>query len=450
MPKDTLNLDAASDSLTNAGLHPDAVESKLKTLARLNQTLFKVNDQSARAYFIPGRIEVLGKHVDYAGGQSLTCATEQGFCMVVAPRKDWRVRLIEPVQILEASFPLDPELEPFTGDWTNYPMTVARRVARNFPPNHKGKHTGCDIVFTSDLPQAAGLSSSSAMIIGLFLAIAEVNRLAKLPEFTDNITSDLDLAGYLGCVENGLSFGKLAGDRGVGTKGGSQDHTAILCAQANTLGRFAYRPVQRVGRIPLPGDYVFAIGVSGVHSQKTANTREQYNLASELAAAAAEHWRKHTGRDDEHLAAAAESSPDAIDKLRDLFKDADKPLRLRIEQFLDETYRIIPGACDALESGDLKTFGELTDESQQGAKVKLGNQVPQTVFLANSARKCGAAAASAFGAGFGGSVWALIHKDQTDSFIKEWSFAYQKAFPDESQQASFITSRPAPPAMRLC
>ena len=449
MPTTTNNLDAAVNALTESGLHQDAVETKTKTLARLYQTLAKVNDKPARAYFVPGRIEVLGKHVDYAGGQSLTCATEQGFCVVAAPRDDWRVRLIEPVQLLEASFPLDPELEPFTGDWTNYPMTVARRVARNFLPNHKGRHAGCDIVFNSDLPQAAGLSSSSAMIIGLFLAIAEVNRLGQLPEFKQEIHSDLDMAGYLGCVENGSSFGDLAGDRGVGTKGGSQDHTAILCARANMIGRFNYRPVELVQRTPLPEGYIFAIGVSGVHSQKTANTREQYNRASELAAEAARIWREHTGRNDEHLAAAATSSPDAQDQLRKLIVDADKPLRQRVEQFLDENYRIVPGACEALEAGDMQTFGSLTDDSQRGAELKLGNQVPQTVYLADSARKHGAVAASAFGAGFGGSVWALIHEDQTDAFLSDWSADYRKAFPVESKNAGFITTRPAPPAMRL-
>ncbi len=38
------------------------------------------------AFFVPGRIEVLGKHTDYAGGRSLLCAAEQGFCLVAAAR----------------------------------------------------------------------------------------------------------------------------------------------------------------------------------------------------------------------------------------------------------------------------------------------------------------------------------------------------------------------------
>ena len=46
----------------------------------------------ARRLFVPGRIEVLGKHTDYAGGQSLTCAVERGFAVSYSPRRDDRVR----------------------------------------------------------------------------------------------------------------------------------------------------------------------------------------------------------------------------------------------------------------------------------------------------------------------------------------------------------------------
>jgi galactokinase len=449
MPTNTNTIVAAADALINAGFRGPAVESKVRILDKLLHALAQVNTRPASTYFVPGRIEVLGKHVDYAGGRSLTCATEQGFSLAVAPRDDWRVRMIDPINNLESSFPLDANLEPLAGDWTNYPMTVARRIARNFNPRGPGKLTGCDITFTSDLPQAAGLSSSSAMVVALFMAIADVNQLQELPEYTEEITSDLDLGDYLGCVENGLNFGTLIGDRGVGTKGGCQDQTAIVCAEAGTLGQFTYRPVQLEQRIRLPDQYVFAIGVSGVHSQKTGNTLQQYNRASQLAHDASALWCKETGRHDDHLAAAVASAPDALARLRGIIAKADEPLQHRVEQFLDETYRIVPRAGDALEAGDLETFGKLTDQSQRGAETKLGNQVPQTVHLAKHARELGAAAASAFGAGFGGSVWALVHTDQAETFIQNWSDDYRKAFPDEANDAAFITTRPAPPAMRL-
>lgn len=451
MPAQSIEPDAAARSLARAGMSKPSVEIKTRQLSILYEALARMNPDTQRttAYFVPGRIEVLGKHVDYAGGRSLTCATEQGICLVATPRDDWRIRMTDPVHKLDASFPLNPELEPLAGDWTNYPMTVARRVARNFPKLGMGKLTGCDIAFTSDLPQAAGLSSSSALIVAVFMAISAINKLHLHPAGAAEIKSDFDLAGYLGCIENGSGFGQLTGDRGVGTKGGSQDHTAILCAKADTLGQFAYRPVKLERRVTVPKDYVFVVGVSGVHAVKTGNARQQYNNASALAGGAVELWRKETGRDDEYLAAAVASAPDAADRLRKIIQKADEPIRVRVEQFLDEAYRIVPGAGDALNAGDLDTFGTLTDESQHGAETKLHNQVPQTVFLAQSARGHGAAAASAFGAGFGGSVWALVEADRAERFTADWSAAYRKSFPEQAQAAAFISTRPGPPAMRL-
>ncbi len=451
MPAQSIEPDAAARSLARAGMSKQSVETKTRQLATLYEALARLNPdtENAIAYFVPGRIEVLGKHVDYAGGRSLTCATEQGICLVASPRDDWRVRMTDPVHKLDASFPLNPELEPLAGDWTNYPMTVARRVARNFPKLGLGKLTGCDIAFTSDLPQAAGLSSSSALIVAVFMAVSAINKLHLHPAAAAEIQSDFDLAGYLGCIENGSGFGTLTGDRGVGTRGGSQDHTAILCAKADELGQFAYRPVKLERRVIVPNGYVFVVGVSGVHAVKTGNARQQYNDAAALAGKAVELWNKETRRDDEHLAAAVASSPDAADRLRKIMKRADDPVRVRVEQFLDETYRIVPAAGDALNAGDLETFGKLTDESQRGAESKLHNQVPQTVFLAQSARHHSAAAASAFGAGFGGSVWALVPQGQSEKFTLDWSAAYRKAFPDESKAARFVTTRPGPPAMRL-
>src|SRR4051812_19702963 len=85
------------------------------------------------AYQVPGRIEFLGKHTDYCGGRSLVCATENGFVLVASPRSDKILRVINVAGKDDATMSLDPELMPTPGVWANYPMTVARRVARNFP-----------------------------------------------------------------------------------------------------------------------------------------------------------------------------------------------------------------------------------------------------------------------------------------------------------------------------
>ena len=83
-------------------------------------------------WFVPGRIEVLGKHTDYAGGRSLLCAVERGFCVTAIPRADDVMRVVDVGNQVEATFRVSLDQVGETR-WRTYPATVARRVARNFP-----------------------------------------------------------------------------------------------------------------------------------------------------------------------------------------------------------------------------------------------------------------------------------------------------------------------------
>jgi galactokinase len=65
------------------------------------------------------------------------------------------------------------------------------------------------------------------------------------------------------------------------------------------------------------------------------------------------------------------------------------------------------------------------------------------------ARAFGADASSAFGAGFGGSVWALVAADAAEQFLTRWRKAYAHDFPEHTSHAEFIVTRPGPGATRL-
>ena len=83
------------------------------------------------------------------------------------------------------------------------------------------------------------------------------------------------------------------------------------------------------------------------------------------------------------------------------------------------------------ESGaDLAAFGDICDRSQLLSDIGLENIVAETRWLPAKARELGAAAASAFGAGFGGSVWALVERAKAPAFLDAWRAAYEAAFPD--------------------
>lgn len=398
--------------------------------------------------YVPGRIEVLGKHTDYAGGRSLLCAVERGICAVAAPRSDHVIRIADVIREQECQFTVSSDLDPRSENWAIFPETVARRIARNFP----GALSGMDMVFASDLPRAAGMSSSSALLIATYYLLERFNDLRKRPQYSSNTKNQDELATYLGCMENGQTFGTLAGDAGVGTFGGSQDHTAILCSRPGALRQYRFCPARFEREVPLPPEYTFVIGVSGVTADKTGDAREKYNLAAGAAQEILKIWREATGRRDATLFDALTHASDAPERIREMLRKttgssySSQALLDRFEQFFHESTEIVPGAAQALNANDLATFGKLVDRSQKLAEQKLGNQVLQTTELARSARAIGAIAASAFGAGFGGSVWAIVRTTQSGEFLNLWQDHCRKRFLAESEKSSFFVSRAGPAA----
>jgi galactokinase len=204
--------------------------------------------------------------------------------------------------------------------------------------------------------------------------------------------------------------------------------------------------------VPLPPECTFVIGVSGVIADKTGNAREKYNLASVAAREILKIWREATGRNDATLFDAATHASDAPERIREMLRKttgssySSQALLDRFDQFFEESTRIVPGATQALNAKDWNTVGKLVDRSQELAEKKLGNQVPQTIELARSARAIGAIAASAFGAGFGGSVWTIVPTDQAADFLNRWQDHYRKRFPAETDSAAFFASGAGPAA----
>ena len=197
------------------------------------------------------------------------------------------------------------------------------------------------------------------------------------------------------------------------------------------------------------------VASSGVLAQKTGDALERYNRASLATRAILESWRASSGRADTSLAAAVAHAPDAVDRIRRMLSDSPEPsfprqvLLDRLQQFVDESTEIVPAVGDALARGDVGAIGPLVDRSQRAAEILLGNQVPETIALARGARSLGAVAASAFGAGFGGSVWALVDGEAAGDFQSRWSEQYGRRFPDAASRAVSFVTRPGPAAIRL-
>lgn len=572
-----LELDHAPEgfcrTLCEAGYTVDVAWRKAESLRRAVRAAKQAGLTAALkhgvAIFVPGRIELWGKHTDYAGGDSITCATDQGFCALLVPDSDdWSSPLSDSEAVLrlhrldteeECTLPLVRDSIPSIDSrieqqpWIRYPWTVIRRLVKNFgDSSENGRPGGGTLFFESDLPLAAGMSSSSAFMILVALTLIERNQWWQSTVFTQNIPDTFALANYLASVENGSDFGTLAGDRGVGTSGGSEDHTAILLSKRGFLRRYRYAPVRLVEEVAWPIGYRLVVGVSGVVAEKSGAVREQYNAAARLASELAVWWRRLTGRmEDHHLGAAFESRSTVMQILSEGLREQPsiilnesnrRRLLRRLEHFEVENIQLIPAAmaafraisprsemandsrvdaiwndlgvvCDRVDSDTFeKRLRVIAVRSQLAAEELLENQTPETSFLAACALRdvaterpdglpvldtldamlpirraqeqavkdiehrvetraeCGevhtkrsenevsgprgreesaafAVASSAFGAGFGGSVWAIVPEAAVAAFSERWLSDYRRQFPRYADAATVLVTDAAPAAM---
>jgi galactokinase len=401
-----------------------------------------------RDYIIPGRVELVGKHVDYGGGRSLTCAIEFAMRATARPLEERVLRVGEHGSTEIVEMPLSPAAAPTFARGSTYVAAVARRIARDFPD----AAGGVDMRLASALPPAAGLSSSTAFTIALARAVVDATGLAASAVFAEHAGSPLAFAEYVAAIETGAPHGPFPGDEGVGVRGGAQDHVAILCAREGMVGQFSYMPAREEGWAPWPADHVLAIGVSGVRASKTGNARAAYNRASDAVGWLVRRWNEIMNRSDATLAAALASGNDAPERMAAIAREATGApvaaayLAARLAQFREECDLIVPGVADAFRARDLARLGVLVDRSQALAEIALENQVPETIALARLAREHGAVAASAFGAGFGGAVWAMVARGGAEPFLDTWRAAYAGMFPSRAPAGQFLMTSPGAPA----
>ena len=228
-------------------------------------------------------------------------------------------------------------------------------------------------------------------------------------------------------------------------------------------------------QVPFPADLAFVVASSGFAAAKTGSAMRSYNDAAASAAAAAsalgfdtlgaavgalgeqacrDRLSAGVGRGSGFggrggTAESAVGAPTCQDAPAPGTAEATTQL-LRFNQFARESGGLVPGLAAAIAAGDGPSAARLAAESHALGAAALGNLVGPTEWLPRRAVALGASAgSSAFGAGFGGSVWALAPAGAAQSLCQSWQRDYAAAFPEHAVAARFFVMRPGPGACRI-
>jgi galactokinase len=121
---------------------------------------------AVRAFFAPGRVNLMGAHLDYNGGPVMPMAIDRGTFLAVAPGEGRRVRFASTLEPGRLELDLDALPASRAGRWSDYPLGVVRILAPL-----AGRAPGLDLLFGGNLAVGAGLSSSASICVGTALAL---------------------------------------------------------------------------------------------------------------------------------------------------------------------------------------------------------------------------------------------------------------------------------------
>lgn len=337
----------------------------------------------------PGRVNLIGEHIDYAGLPVFPMALQREVRIALRPREDSLVlaATTEP-SYAPCHFEIGSEIEPYEdGDWGNYLKAAAQGMVRDY-----GLERGFDAVIESTVPVAAGLSSSSALVIASALALAGSN---------DFEVDSIELAELM-----------AESEQYVGMRGGGMDQAISAGATRGCAARVDFAPL-RLETVPVPDDWRFVVAHSLVQAHKSGGAREGYNRR-----------RAETEEALDRVVGKLELPGSEIRSYRDLLERVSGPeamaaagacldgdLLKRFRHVITEGARVIRAEV-AMRGRSLTGFGILMNGSHASLAEDYEVSIPELDDLVAIARDAGAVGARLTGAGMGGCIVALC-SDET-------------------------------------
>jgi len=342
---------------------------------------------SENVFFSPGRVNLIGEHTDYNGGNVFPCALSIGTYALVTRRSDKNVLVsslnFKDLGILE--FSLENMVYDKKHDWANYP----KGVIKTFENHGFNIPSGFEILFYGNIPNGSGLSSSASIEVLMGVILNDL--------FNLNIDM-IDIVKMCQEAENKF-IGVNCGIMDQFAIGMGKDACAVLL-DCNTLN-YSYSKINMAG-----------------HKIIIANTNKKRGLAdskynerrSECEDALAQIQKV------KNITALGELTEEEFEEIKDYISDPIK--RKRAKHAVYENRRTLK-AVKALEENDLNLFGKLMNDSHISLRDDYevtGIELDTLVSLAWETE--GVVGARMTGAGFGGCTVSIVKEDCIDSFIE--------------------------------
>ncbi len=352
-----------------------------------------------RAYFAPGRVNLIGEHTDYNGGHVFPCALTLGIYGLARKREDRKLRFYSmnlsrggAGGIVESS--LDDLVLKNEDGWANYP----KGVVWTFDKRGVKPDKGFDFMVSGNIPGGAGLSSSAALevLTGIMLrdlyGFGELSLpdLARIGQYSENNF-------------NGMNCGIM--DQFASAMG--KKNCAIFL-DTNTLA-FEHVPVVlKDARIVITNSKV-----------KHSLVNSAYNERRTQCEAALADLQKVVS-----INALGELTCEQFEEYRSAIQD---PVCVRrAKHAVYENQRTIESVA-ALKKGDIATFGALINASHVSLRDDYETSCPECDLLAELAwAHPGVLGSRITGGGFGGCTVSIVKNDAVDSFIEEIGREYKK------------------------
>ncbi len=352
-------------------------------LRKIFSEAFSTNAEQAQIFFAPGRVCLIGEHIDYNGGLVLPAAISLGIYGVFRQSASNILKMRSSLDNHEVALNLDDEiLFSEKNGWGNYPAGVIsylKQCGFQIP--------GGELLFVSNLPVGAGLSSSAAIEVLTGFIFSSVNNGSSLEK--------IELAKLCKDVENNF----------IGVQCGIMDQFAVAMGKKNHAMLLDCTTLQ-FEQIPIElGDNVIIIFNT---NKKRELTDSFFNVRVSECDDALRSIQKHCSL--KHLADADEK------EVNDFVQNpAAKKRALHVAQ---ENKRVKEAAA-ALKEGDINKFGLLLFQSHASLKHQYEVTGRELDAIEEGARKHPACiGAKMSGAGFGGCAFAIVKKDAVDDFVR--------------------------------